>query len=236
MSNYPTTPLPAAAAPAHGTATDKQLKFIGDLMAERIDPNTEIGAKFCHRYGQLAGNGELSKSKASEIITWLLDRPKLAPAAPTATAPAGRITAAQVPAGHYAVNNADGELRFYNVWWAPNRDDYFKLYVEHGPDDSEVPFKTALAILKKIAEDPRAAALRYGREIGACSKCGRRLTNRISRMLDIGPVCGGRFYADDEWSARKATAREALLAAGLDPKADVEDADDIAAIREAAGL
>jgi hypothetical protein len=264
MTRYATTPLPTADEAEYTLpgATNRQLDYIASLLQQReVKPETAaaLGPKIAVQFVANEERGDsapavdgISKKRASESISKLLALPKRRnelPARPAKTRDivaetrsqtvADRITPEKVPAGHYAVDNEAGELRFYAVWWAPitpGRDPFFKVYVEHGPDDSEVPFKSALTILRKIAEDPRAAALRYGREIKSCSSCGKRLTNRISRLLDIGPVCGGRFYSEDDWKARKATARDALRAAGLDPKADAEEGDDLDAIREQAGL
>lgn len=47
----------------------------------------------------------------------------------------------------------------------------------------------AVALLQKIAEDPLAAALRYGQRTGRCACCGRELTNHGSIEAGIGPVC-----------------------------------------------
>lgn len=43
--------------------------------------------------------------------------------------------------------------------------------------------------LAVIAEDPLAAAIRFGRLTGTCACCGRELTNGASIELGIGPVC-----------------------------------------------
>lgn len=48
-------------------------------------------------------------------------------------------------------------------------------------------------ILKGIAEDPMAAAVRYGRKTGRCACCGRELTNALSVELGIGPVCRSKW-------------------------------------------
>ena len=47
--------------------------------------------------------------------------------------------------------------------------------------------------LQRIAEDPREAAVKYGRQIGRCGCCGATLTNKDSIARGIGPVCAGRF-------------------------------------------
>jgi hypothetical protein len=43
------------------------------------------------------------------------------------------------------------------------------------------------------ATDPAAAAIAYGKRFGACSVCGRELSNQESIDLGIGPVCAERF-------------------------------------------
>ncbi len=43
--------------------------------------------------------------------------------------------------------------------------------------------------LQAIAAEPLEAAIRYGRLTGRCSCCGRKLTNKKSIELGIGPIC-----------------------------------------------
>lgn len=45
----------------------------------------------------------------------------------------------------------------------------------------------------KIAADPKAAAIAYGRRTGTCACCGRLLTAEGSVELGIGPICASRF-------------------------------------------
>jgi hypothetical protein len=45
------------------------------------------------------------------------------------------------------------------------------------------------AALLGAAIDPVACALRYGQELGLCSRCGRELTDGRSRWYGIGPEC-----------------------------------------------
>lgn len=49
------------------------------------------------------------------------------------------------------------------------------------------------AVLFEAAADPLTAAIRYGRETGSCSCCGRDLTNAESIRLGIGPICREKF-------------------------------------------
>jgi hypothetical protein len=50
-----------------------------------------------------------------------------------------------------------------------------------------------LAIMK-IAKDPLEAATLHGKEYGVCSCCGRRLDNRESIELGIGPICRSKYF------------------------------------------
>lgn len=43
--------------------------------------------------------------------------------------------------------------------------------------------------LHRIAANPMEAAVRYGQKTGKCSCCGRKLTNKVSIELGIGPIC-----------------------------------------------
>lgn len=47
---------------------------------------------------------------------------------------------------------------------------------------------------REVCVDPKAAAVRYGRETGCCSVCGRELTNKGSIEAGIGPICAGKFF------------------------------------------
>lgn len=97
---------------------------------------------------------------------------------------------AEVPAGRYAIDGADGSVKFYKVdrptegRWAG----YTFVKIQAGSEYHRVPAQRS--ILAKIAEvGPEAAMLRYGRELGHCGHCGRELTNPESREIGIGPVC-----------------------------------------------
>lgn len=217
------TDVPAEFRDEPNKATEKQVNFIRDLLNDKFAPRDEKRLEAEERIDSL------TKKQASAWIDRLLklpNRPRDRSGAVGANVDRRPIpTAEELPAGRYAVDNEDGELRFYKVWRGSRRPDYFKLYVEHGPDESEVPFKAALTILGKIIDTPGgplAAAMKYGHEIGACYACGRRLTNRLSRELGIGPVCGGRGFGD-EFNRLKAEAREQIEARGEDPDEEVSD-------------
>jgi len=107
---------------------------------------------------------------------------------------------AEVPAGRYAIDTEDGainETAFYKVdhgkgRWAGR---VFVSRMVGGHDDIAVKDPKARAtILAKIAADPEAASLRFGREIGVCGRCGITLTNDESRARGIGPECAKKGW------------------------------------------
>jgi hypothetical protein len=240
-------------------ASYAQLSYLTDLanqreigeeakaaLLRRIAVQRELNDKHGDRACPLASPG-LTKDRASDFIKRLKDQPyktRRRSGEPrdivsevARDAGHGVPGPDKLPAGHYAIKNAEGQLRFYHVWRAKDKPTFVKLYLIHGQNDTEIKWGHELrAILKAIAEDTLTAARLYGQHIGSCSECGRRLTNRVSRLLSIGPVCGGHHCDPDVWKRMKARARKALQDAGLDPDADVEDTDDLDAIRAAAGL
>lgn len=50
------------------------------------------------------------------------------------------------------------------------------------------------AEIVRVASDPKAAAIAYGREFGQCSCCGRELSDPESIALGIGPVCAAKYF------------------------------------------
>lgn len=78
------------------------------------------------------------------------------------------------------------------------------VYVKHGEEYvgkvmdgkfhpvSATPAGTAEAIVR-VAQDPRGAAVAYGRMTGNCACCGRELTDPKSVELGIGPICAEKW-------------------------------------------
>jgi hypothetical protein len=48
-------------------------------------------------------------------------------------------------------------------------------------------------LIDKVLDDPKAAVVRYGKELGVCGVCALPLTNEESRQDGIGPVCKARM-------------------------------------------
>lgn len=51
-----------------------------------------------------------------------------------------------------------------------------------------------MATLAEVCQDPLGAAVKFGRLTGSCSCCGRKLDNKLSVELGIGPVCRDKYF------------------------------------------
>lgn len=94
------------------------------------------------------------------------------------------------PFGSYAIDGSDGLVKFYAATTEG-------LFVQASDALFPVSSGAQAGIIAAIAEDPEAASRRYGREIGACGRCGRTLTDTSpggSRDQGIGPVCAGKGW------------------------------------------
>lgn len=215
--------------------SEKSAEWFRDIMTRRRIPGKDgvSGAERAVTALKLIDDGVLTQRQVSKAI----DEFKGCPLKASEEAPPGSVAAAAdlVPSGHYAVKHPDGQLRFYRLKQG-RKSGKFWIHVEHGPEETELWPNTAGMVMAMIMADPTEAARAYGRHIGCCSRCHIRLTNRISRLLDFGPVCGGHYYDPEIWKQLQRRAREACLRAGIDPNTDVEDTDDLDRIRSAARL
>jgi hypothetical protein len=97
----------------------------------------------------------------------------------------------EVPAGRYALDFGDDQIRFYKVDRPTKGSWAGRTFVSVQASDEFHPVRDAnsrRAILAQIAADPQAAMALYGQEIGCCGHCGRVLTSDW-RKRGIGPVC-----------------------------------------------
>lgn len=209
--------LPVGLIQGLDDASQPQRKFLTDLLVKKNISAAWV-AEIEERLDQSSAL-PLSKAQAHFYIDKLIQQPdsgnEYAFVKPTLE---------ELPAGRYAILNEQNEIRFYQVWRGVKYDkpDLIKVYIQHGPDDSELPFRSAMVICKRIISDgPLVCAQRYGREIGSCYRCGRRLTNRISRHLGIGPICGNRDFGS-EFKDLENKAREEIKSKGYDPEEVIE--------------
>jgi len=184
------------AAPANPTEpppSDRQRIYIADLCAER----------------GLAIPDVKTRSQASEVISKLKSMPRFPQGVQieyvevkAADDKGGREgyyalvlagdEADEIPVGRYALKNAptntEKDISFWSVW-VNDAGTVWRLKQIVGPNLENVPQGSILPILRRIGENPEAAMALYGHEIGQCGACNRRLTNKLSRRLGIGPIC-----------------------------------------------
>lgn len=201
-------------------ATDPQIGYIKILVEDR-----EVPEPWLLRIKELhSKEGGLLKGEASNIIGSLKSLPKKPL---TDDRSKNNPTIKDVPVGRYAVMKDEDQddvdfFRIKNARGGPENGGYtFTLRIA-GPNEYPLRGAEAKEAIKRIVRFGigNAAAL-YGHKVGKCSKCHTRITNRISRRLGMGPVCGGHYYED--WEERVNTARTELRALGLDPNENVEE-------------
>lgn len=179
---YPRTAPAVPTAPA--PATPRQLDFMADLMvSRRFDGETR--PKYRARVAELnspEARTALTREAASRFIDYLLTLPAIERPAPAFE---------EVPVGRYAVEIND-TLMFVKVErpeegrWAG----YTFVTRQLGNEFVKVSRQQSTAILVAIRKAGYEKAMtRYGRELGVCGDCGRKLTNEESRAAGIGPIC-----------------------------------------------
>jgi len=172
--------------------TPKQTAFVRSLLAER--EGNEDAEKIRGALNEWRTSGKLTKKVMSYSIDSLLKIPKNV--TPT---PAAVVEVEGPPAGRYAIENAEGELRFYQVdkptegRWAG------RTFVKVQASDNLHPIRgqAAEAIIAKIALNPLEASKAYGRVIKSCGRCGRTLTDTApggSIEQGIGPICAEKGW------------------------------------------
>lgn len=164
--------------------TDKQAAFILKLLDEREG----YSDGFADRVRHGIATAEMSKAKASEVITWLLERPRKA----GVKSEAAKI---DVPAGHYAatIPGSSEPLTFMRVDRPTEGKHAGRTFVKHivgGHPDYPIRGEARMNALKAIADAGIAeAAVAYAKEFRRCVHCNTQLTDPISRDLCVGPHC-----------------------------------------------
>lgn len=170
--------------------TEKQAKWIIDIATTRVIPEGRTAESVLVRLEQ-----GFAKFAGSQFITTYKDLPRkgaevTVTVEPVEQSSADKRDAQGVPEGRYAVEE-DGTLKFFRITkgkgrWAG------RTFVEIQASDDRYAVRNPArrdAILATIAEDLDGAARRYGQELGHCYRCGRTLTDAVSRDLGIGPDC-----------------------------------------------
>jgi hypothetical protein len=185
--DVPQEPKTATVTPIK-VATDKAISFLIDLSRERFPDVQPIEIR--------KWAASVHWSEVSAKIDWLKTQPKVFLQA-TGNSGIGTDTHADIPEGRYAVTGERGQTVFVKVTIgqrAPFEGRTF-VNVQAGDELHRVSPTARDALLAKIeADGPEAASRRYGREIGDCGRCGRTLTDEVSRAAGIGPVCAAKGW------------------------------------------
>lgn len=94
--------------------------------------------------------------------------------------------------GHYAVSY-EGVIRFYRIFSPSTGTNRGIPVIRRFAGDNLMALypNEARPVLHSIDADPDAAAYRFSDTYTRCWKCGRNLTDAVSRLLSIGPNCRG---------------------------------------------
>jgi hypothetical protein len=168
-----------------------QTALMERLIREITDRDSETGAQARTYTDGMTEHGRWTPGRegnASAWITRMISKANALKAANAQTAPA---PTAEVADGRYAVVE-DGTLKFFRVKNG-NRAGFVFLDIQASDEWHAVRNVTRIReVVALIAQDPQAAMIRYGHELGECGRCGRTLTDEASRAAGIGPVCASK--------------------------------------------
>ena len=177
-------------APMRDGATEKQLAFIASLREQKALTDEQ------RIWLDRAVEAGFDKRRASVIIEKLLALPNAAPAKAEHEEPA----ADRPEDGFYALRNVPGhknEISFFRLRTGKHgRWEGFQFIdmVIGGEPGRREPVKGVgrIKVYDCIAEQGADEARQlFGQEIGCCGRCGRTLTDDLSRERGIGPDCWG---------------------------------------------
>jgi hypothetical protein len=174
--------LVPAAAPSYNPSA-AQVALISKLILEIHAMDAELGSQAGTYTAAMDRECAWTRENTSRWIGNLIKKSRELSAAARSTAPA-----AEVADGRYAVEE-DGVLKFFKV---KNGNRAGMVFLDVQASDDWHAIRTVARIRKivaLIAQDPKAAMVRYGHELGECGRCGRTLTDEASRAAGIGPVC-----------------------------------------------
>jgi len=176
-------------APVADHRSPRQAELMDSLIAQITDLDAELGAAARTWTDKATAAGHWTPGREGTASAWISrmiakvsELKAAAKAAPT-TEPV-----AQVEDGRYAVEE-DGVLRFFKVKNG-RRPGFVFLDIQASDEWHKISNVARIRkVVALIAQDPKAAMIRYGHELGECGRCGRTLTDEASRAAGIGPVC-----------------------------------------------
>ncbi len=196
----------------YAPASEKQIKFLDDLVNNREVPREMVSA-------YLAEKETLDIKKASSLIGLFLGYPKMV-VQPTLPSPAfaelvkkaepnlyGELIGALqgIPKSKYAIpvselmtdllkDKVHGDLVFVEVKEYMKKTYIKKLYGSVGAFTRVRPaVEDALVFVRIITTDPYKYTKLFAEHYQCCGKCGAELTDPKSRELMLGPECRKAF-------------------------------------------
>jgi hypothetical protein len=192
---------PVDTRPFKGQPTDAQRSFMQKLMLELKDldmPTWEAGMEYMVK---MDAHEAWNPRRGENASRWI-DRLKakiadLKTAAPVKAAVVPYDAFDDIPDGRYAVNT-DGELKFYKFrtagpesQWAGTRFLKVQASDDFHPIRNRASRNLILETIRMMGWQDSMAL--YGQHIGSCGRCGRTLTDAVSRARGIGPDCNEKM-------------------------------------------
>lgn len=195
-------PLPVKPTPSPDYVQDHEAVF---TYLAQLGKHNDF-ARGCFAY--YAKHGVLSPAQLAACERSLAKRAQKAPAAMQAATPAAfdapdAIDLRALPSGLYAVPGDDTRLKVQidnlteGKWagWVFVKDGaeygHGKRYGSQKP--AQVYVGDVKDALRVIAANPAEASAAYGRLVGRCGLCGRKLEDETSVARGIGPVCAAKY-------------------------------------------
>jgi hypothetical protein len=185
--------------PFKGMPTERQMNFINSLTEELMDLDRDLGISARAYNIKMTENQAWNPARDENVSRWItrlkskIAELKVAAATAPVVAPADGF--ADVPDGRYAVQDSGpGDWKFYRLTTGgPNSRYPGARFLKVQASDELHPIRnrtTRHAVLNTIrAMGVKESMIAYGRHIGACGRCGRTLTDEVSRSRGIGPDC-----------------------------------------------
>lgn len=127
-----------------------------------------------------------TRAGTSELISGLIAASKVK------RADQGRKADAELPAEGYYAADYQGALRFYVVKAGSGRWAGRTFLNRYRSDNEDRVFRAEMSAFAAAMADETAAAaarMRFATETVRCFRCGRRLTDEVSRARGVGPEC-----------------------------------------------
>jgi hypothetical protein len=150
----------------------------------------------------ITGYGSLTTAQLAAVER--MSDKHFAKQAAKAEAPTSGVDLTDIPAGTYSVPNGETRLKVSIRKPGKNSRWHGSIFVDDGAEygsrqnyGRQMPGKEyegdIVEQLKAIAADPLEAMKAYGKLVGQCGACGRKLEDATSIEIGIGPICLKKF-------------------------------------------